>query len=176
MAAVKDGEDPRGGGAYRPSWRLTKVEMVGVLLGAVMGLAATAPLLWLAAEARRISHPEITPAARFLPGELLLLWLGGSVIGGYLAAHLSRPLRDLPEAALRRGRLSLLWRLLGGCLLLVLVAPAPMAIVLGLIKGGPRAIPGVYLVGGALVGWEPAVIAFVFLYTFRLLERLRGDE
>ena len=34
---------------------------------------------------------------------------------------------------------------------------------------------GLYYVStGGLVGWQPGVISFVFLYTFRVLERRRG--
>jgi hypothetical protein len=152
---------------------LSGVETVGVLLGGAMGLIAAAPLLWLAAEAGRTGNPELHGAARFSLLQLGLLWFSGAVFGGYLAAYLARRLGPLLVAAGRRWARHLA-HLLGGALLIALLAPAPAAALLALAAGGLTRLPEFYLVGGGLVAWQSGVIAFVFLYTFRTMERLRA--
>lgn len=153
----------------RPWWKLGGLERVALMLGAAVGLAAAAPMLWLSAEAHRTGHAELTPAAALRPVELLLVWLAGSVFGGIIAALLVRYFRGRAKGLLRH-----LLYLSMGVAAVVVLAPLPLALVILLITRQPGEFTLYYISSGGLIGWQPGVISFVFLYTFRVLEQRRA--
>lgn len=162
-------------GATPPSrswWRLSRVDAVGAALGLGLGFLAAGPLLWLAAEARRIQNFELTPAGRFAPGQLVTLWLVSSGLGALLAALLARALVGTPEAPPRCWWHGLA-RMAAGSLVIVAVAPILPALLLGLLANSRHLALDLYLLAGSFVGWQSGLIAFVFLYTFRWLEQIR---
>jgi hypothetical protein len=147
-------------------WRLGRLEQVALVLGALIGLGAAAPLVWLSAEALRTGHTELTAASHLYPRALLLVWLCGALIGGVLAAQLARRLRNggtMPSAAVH------FLRVVGSIVLIALLSPLPPALVALAVTFSLY-----YVSSGWLVGWQPGVISFVFLYTFRVLERRRA--
>lgn len=154
----------------RAWWKLGRLEQVALLLGAVIGLVAAAPLVWLSAEAHRTGHSEFTAAAGLYPTELLLVWLAGAGVGGLLAAQLVRRFAaaDTPPAVPGH-----VLRLLGGILVVTILSPLPLALVAMLITRHPQTFSLYYLSSGGLIGWQPGVISFVFLYTFRALAERR---
>lgn len=154
----------------RPWWKLGGLERVALMLGAAVGLAAAAPMLWLSAEAQRTGQTELTAAAALRPGELLLVWLAGSVFGGVIAALLVRHLRGRGKGLMRH----LLYLALG-IGVLVLLAPLPLALVVLAVTRQPDEFTLYYISCGGLIGWQPGVISFVFLYTFRALEQRRAS-
>lgn len=153
----------------RAWWRLSGLEILGVLLGAGTGLVSAAPLLWLALEAEQLGNVPLLSTAGFQSWELLVLWAGSALVGGYLAANLTRYLSALNNVAAYRW-VQYLLHLCVGVVIIMLLAPLPVALLLGPWLGG---IVQSYVVGGGLVGWQSGVIAFVFLYTFRTLEQIR---
>lgn len=155
-------------------WRLSRLECWGCLVGAVTGLIAAAPLLWLAAEAHRIGHAELIRAARFQPWELVGLWFGGMLVGSLLAVHLARGLLRVQGLQPVHWPQHLLHLFLGAVIIMV-VAAVPAALLLGLLQG-PRSFLDLYLIGGGLVGWQSGVIAYVFLYTFNMLDQVRRHK
>lgn len=163
---------------HRPSpWRLSRLEFAGAAVGAVTGLIAAAPLLWLAVEAHRTGDVSLSPAARFQPWELVVIWAGGALVGGYLAALLARLLLRVQETSNQ----PLKWshhvlHLLVGAIVIMLVAAAPAAGLLALLNPHPGAFFALYLVAGGLVGWQSGVIALVFLYTFQTLDQIRRNK
>ena len=159
------------------SWRLSRLEFVGAAVGAATGLIAAAPLLWLAFEAHRTGDISLSPAGRFQPWELLVTWAVSAVVGGYGAALFTRLLLRVDEATNRPVRWPrYLLHLVAGTLLIMLIAPAPSAALLSHFTPYPGAFFELYLVAGALVGWQSGVIALVFLYTFQTLNHLRRTK
>ena len=156
-----------------PWWRLRRLEQVALALGAVIGLGACAPLVWLSAEAQRTGHTELTAASHLYPGELLLVWLCGALVGGIVAAQLARRLRS--SAATASVAVHLL-RLAGGVALSALLGPLPLALIAMAVTRQPATFSLYYLSSGGLVGWQPGGISFVFLYTFRALELQRNSN
>jgi hypothetical protein len=155
-------------------WRLSWLEIAGAAVGAVTGLIAAAPLLWLASEAHRTGDVGISPAASFRPVELLVMWAVGALLGGYLAALLSRAFMRLqPLARLNWSQYAL--HLFGGASIIIILAPALPAALLAL-TGTQNHFLELYLIAGGLVGWQSGVIALVFLYTFRMLERIHRNK
>jgi hypothetical protein len=163
--------------ASRHSWpcRLTRLELVGGAVGAGTGLIAAAPLLWLAAEAHRVNDAGLSPAARFRPWELLVLWGAGALIGAALAAWLTRAFVRLSDVQRLHWGQHLL-HLFAGAVLIIVVAPALPGLLLARLTPGGNDFLACYLVGGTLVGWQSGVIAYVFLYTFRMLDHLRNPK
>lgn len=164
-------------GNSKPWWRLSRLETAGAAVGAATGLIAVAPLLWLASEAHRTGDVSLSPAARFQPWELIVVWAGGALVGGYLAALLTRLLLRVQEAHTR----PLKWpqhllHLLVGTIITMLVAAAPAAGLLALLNPHPGAFFALYLIAGGLVGWQSGVIALVFLYTFQTLDQIRRSK
>jgi hypothetical protein len=158
-------------------WRLSRLELAGALVGAATGLIAAAPLLWLAVEAHRTDDVSLSAAARFQPWELIVIWGGGAIVGGYLAALLTRLLLRVQEASVRPLRWSQhVLHLLAGAVAIMLVAAAPAAGLLALLNPHPGAFIALYLVAGGLVGWQSGVIALVFLYTFQTLDQIRRNK
>ncbi|MGE5530924.1 MAG: hypothetical protein ACM3VW_02245 [Bacteroidota bacterium] len=158
----------------RSWWRLSWLEIAGAAVGAVTGLIAAAPLLWLASEAHRTGDFSISPAASFKPVELLVMWATGALLGGYLAALLTRAfmrLQPLPKP--HWGQYAL--HLFGGASIIIIVAPALPAALLALV-GAQSHFLELYLIAGGLVGWQSGVITLVFLYTFRMLERIHRNK
>lgn len=153
-----------------PWWRPRRSEAVGLAVGALTGLVAATPLLWLAWEARRLEAPQLTPAGQLTALELLLNWVGGVVVGGLLAVNLTRALLRSPEVW-AAGIARHLLLILGGGIGVGVLAPLPVALVLAVVTGRVDSLCLLYLLGGGCVGWQPGVIAFVFLYTFSLLEK-----
>jgi len=152
-----------------PWWKLQRLEQVALLLGALISLGAAAPLVWLSAEAQRIGHMELTAASHLYPRALLLVWLGGAVVGGLLAATTARRLSHGP--ADRRRLLGHALALAGGAAFIALLAPLPVALVALAVTRQPDTFSLYYVSSGGAVGWQPGVIGFVFLYTFRVLEQ-----
>jgi hypothetical protein len=151
-------------------WQLTRLEQVALLLGALIGLGAAAPLLWLSAEALRTGHTELTAASHLYPRALLLVWLFGALLGGLLAAQLARRLSG-PEGSI--SAVGHLGRLVAGTVAVAVLAPLPLALVALAITGHAATFGLYYVASGGLVGWQPGVISFVFLYTFQVLEQRR---
>jgi hypothetical protein len=147
-------------------FRLTRLDALGIGLGAALGLMAAAPLLWLSAEAHRTDNPELSRAASLFPRQLLGVWLCSAVVGGLLAAALSR-LTGGGAAGMARHLL----RLLGGIAAIVLLAPLPAALIATLALRSAEAFTAYYLISGGLIGWQSGVVSFVFLYTFRAAEK-----
>ncbi|NPV48172.1 MAG: hypothetical protein HPY69_14570 [Armatimonadetes bacterium] len=156
----------------RSWWRLSRVDAVGAALGLGLGFLAAGPLLWLAAEARRIQNFELTPAGRFAPGQLVALWLVSSVLGSLLAALLARALVG-PAGASPRPWWHGVTMMAAGSLVVVVAAPLLPALLLGLLASSRHLALDLYLLAGSFVGWQSGLIAFVFLYTFRWLEQIR---
>ncbi|MBU0609793.1 MAG: hypothetical protein KKI08_18050 [Armatimonadetes bacterium] len=157
-----------------PWWKLQRLEQVALLLGALISLGAAAPLVWLSAEAQRIGHMELTAASHLYPRALLLVWLGGAVVGGLLAAKLARGVSR--AAAGRGGVLGHALRLAGGAWLIAVLSPLPVALVALAVTRQPDTFSLYYVSSGGAVGWQPGVISFVFLYTFRVLEQRKNDN
>jgi len=155
-------------------WKLGRLEQVALILGAVVGLGAAAPLVWLSAEALRTGHTELTGASHLYPRALLAVWLASALVGGLLAAQLVR--RASGGLAARREALSHVLGLVGGSLLIALVSPLPLALVAFAVTREPAVFKLYYVSTGGLVGWQPGVISFVFLYTFRALERRKNGN
>ena len=139
-------------------------------LGAALGLVAAGPLVWLSAEAHRTGNAELSPAASLFPRQLLLVWLSSAVVGGLLAAALSRLAGREPRGMARH-----LLRLLGGIAMIVLLAPLPAALIATLALRSAETFYAYYVVSGGLIGWQSGVVGFVFLYTFRAVERRRDN-
>lgn len=156
----------------RAWWRLGRLEQTALILGAVIGLMAAAPLLWLSSEAHRTHHSELSAAEALYPRELLLVWLAGALVGGMLAAQLARHFTGAGRMPAVPGHLA---RLLGGIIVIALVSPLPLAVIATAISRQPHAFVLYYISSGGLIGWQPGVISFVFLYTFRALERRRQE-
>lgn len=152
-------------------WKLGRLELVALALGAVVGLAAAAPLVWLSAEALRTGHTELTAASHLYPGELLVVWLCGALIGGVLAAH---AVRRMTRGAAVVSPAAHVLRLVAGSVVVALLSPLPPALVALALTRQAATFSLYYVSTGGLVGWQPGVISFVFLYTFRVLERRRG--
>ncbi|MHB8994053.1 MAG: hypothetical protein ACYC63_02265 [Armatimonadota bacterium] len=155
-------------------WRPSRLDLAGAAVGALTGLIAAAPLLWLAAEAHRTGDLTMSPAADFRPLELLAMWAVGSLLGGWLAALLTRAfmrLQPLPRP--RWGQYVL--HLCGGASIIIIVAPALPAALLALVATQSHFLE-FYLIAGGLVGWQSGVITLVFLYTFRMLERIHRNK
>jgi hypothetical protein len=148
------------------------VDAVGAGLGLGLGLLAAGPLMWLAAEARRIQNFELTPAGRFASWQLMALWLVSSAIGTYLAGVLARALVG-PRTARPRPWLGAAALLALGSVAVVLAAPVLPALLLGAVAASRLLAWNLYLTAGSFVGWQSGLIAFVFLYTFRWLEQIR---
>ena len=88
-----------------------------------------------------------------------------------LAAHAVRRLSRRAEMASPAAHVLCL---VAGSAVVALLSPLPPALV-ALALTRHAATFGLYYVStGGLVGWQPGVISFVFLYTFRVLERRRG--
>ncbi|MEN6304044.1 MAG: hypothetical protein ABFD96_15035 [Armatimonadia bacterium] len=163
--------------------RLAHLELVATGLGAAMGLVAAAPLVWLTVEAQRTGNFGLSRTATFYLWELGALWLGGALTGGWLAALLSRALlreplgagaADCPAGGGQPVPLARrLLHLVLGTIIIIILAPAPAALVLAFAYRQVAALVDFYLIGGGLIGWQSGVIAFVFLYTFEALERRR---
>lgn len=160
--------------------RLTRLELLAMVLGAFMGLVASAPLLWLTAEAHRTGNLGLSRAAQFYVWELTIMWLGGQLTGGLIAAALSRRLSPgSAMAAADNGKgpwTQHLLHLALGTIIIMILAPAPAALVLALIARQADALVEFYLVGGGLIGWQAGVITFVFLYTFKTVEHLSAQR
>ena len=155
-------------------WRLSRLDLAGAAVGAVTGLIAAAPLLWLASEAHRTGDVAISPAAGFKPVQLLVMWAVGALLGGYLAALLTRAFMRLqPFPRPNWGQYVL--HLFSGASLIVILAPALPAALLALVGSQSRFLE-LYLIAGGLVGWQSGVIALVFLYTFRMLDRIHRNK
>lgn len=155
-------------------WRPSRLDLAGAAVGAATGLIAAAPLLWLAAEAHRTGDLTISPSAGFRPLELLVMWAVGALLGGYLAALLTRSFMRLqPFSGPHWGQYVL--HLLGGASIIIIAAPALPAALLALIATQSRFLE-LYLIAGGLVGWQSGVITLVFLYTFRMLERIHRNK
>jgi hypothetical protein len=152
-------------------WRLGRLEIIALAIGAGIGLMAAAPLLWLSSEAQRTGHSDLGAAATLSPAQLLLVWLIGTVVGGWLAAGLVR--RMLGAADVRGGLARHLVQLAVGVILIVLLSPLPLALAAVVGSRQPHVFHLYYISSGGLVGWQPGVISFVFLYTFRVLEQRR---
>jgi hypothetical protein len=155
-------------------WRLSRLDLAGAAVGAVTGLIAAAPLLWLAAEAHRVGDFGLSPAASFRPPELLMMWAAGALLGGYLAALLTKAfmrLQPLPKP--HWGQYVL--HLFSGASIIIIVAPALPAALLALLNAQSHFLE-LYLIAGGLVGWQSGVITLVFLYTFRMLERIHRNK
>jgi hypothetical protein len=151
-------------------WQPRRSEVVGVAMGALTGLVAATPLLWMAWEARRAGLPGWAGGGQLTAMELALNWVGGVVVGGLLAMNLARLLLGSPGLqSAGAGRHLLV--VVGGSVLVALLAPVPVALGLALAAGQPASIGLWYLLGGGIMGWQPGVIAFVFLYTLGLLEK-----
>jgi hypothetical protein len=151
---------------------LSGTEVVGLLVGLGLGLLGVGPLIWLAAEAHRVGHMELTRAGYFPPAQLALVWLLSALLGGYLAARLTRWLGTL-GAAQPRNWPAHLARLALACGLTALAAPLLPALILALLRGEPGQFGMCYRVAGGFVGWQSGVIVAVFLYTFRVLHQIR---
>ena len=163
--------------ASRRSWAccLTRLELVGGAVGAGTGLIAAAPLLWLAVEAHRVHNVGLSPAARFRPWELLVLWGAGALIGALVAAWLTRAFLRLNDVQRLHWAQHLL-HLFAGAIVIIIAAPALPALLLAWLVPGNNDFLAFYLVGGTLVGWQSGVIAYVFLYTFRMLDAIRSAK
>lgn len=151
---------------------LSGTEAVGVGVGLGLGLLGVGPLIWLAAEAHRVGHMELTRAGYFPPSQLALVWLLSALVGGYIAARLTRWLGALGAARPRfwPGHLA---RLVLACGLTALAAPLLPALILALLRDEPAQFAMCYLVAGGFIGWQSGVIVAVFLYTFRVLQQIR---
>jgi len=166
--------------------RLAHLEFVATGLGAAMGLVAAAPLVWLTVEAQRTGNFGLSRTATFYLWELGALWLGGALTGGWLAALLSRALLREPlggraadgsaDSAQPVPLARRLLHLVLGTIIIIILAPAPAALVLAFAYRQVAALVDFYLIGGGLIGWQSGVIAFVFLYTFEVLEKRRGGS
>jgi hypothetical protein len=149
---------------------LTRLDLLGITLGAILGLVAAGPLVWLSAEAHRTGNVELSRAASLFPRQLLLVWLSSALCGGLLAAALSRLSGRGP-----RGLAGHLLRLAGGIAMIVLLSPLPAALIAMVVLRSAAAFTAYYVVSGGLIGWQSGVVSFVFLYTFRAVEGRRNE-
>jgi len=147
---------------------LTRLDALGISLGAALGLAAASPLVWLSAEAHRTGNAELSPAAALYPRALLLVWLSSAVFGGLLAAALSQWATGEDGGLWRHAG-----RLAGGIALIAVLAPLPAGVVAAVALRSATAFMTYYAISGGLIGWQSGVVSFVFLYTFRVMERRR---